>query len=129
MILCHCQSQYHQMCQVSNKTNHRQSPVVIYFSVSPKTKKTSTQIYMFDGTNLFLNIREKYTIFLYSFNTQHFHLTRFNFLDNCNRFRTPVTSASVFDTLLEGPTMNFSVSRGSTSESSSMKSIQNGVYF
>lgn len=60
----------------------------------------------------------------------------FHFLGNRNRYRTPITSASVFDTLLEGPKMSFAVlgsgdsnRNSSTSESSSTESLRNGLYF
>lgn len=53
---------------------------------------------------------------------------------NRNRYRTPITSASVFDTLLEGPKMSFAVlgngdsnRNSSTSESSSTESLRNGL--
>lgn len=56
--------------------------------------------------------------------------------DNRSHYRTPITSASVFDTLLEGPRMSFAVLGGtdskrnsSTSESSSTESLRNGLYF
>lgn len=55
-------------------------------------------------------------------------------LGNRNRYRTPITSASVFDTLLEGPKMSYSVlgsgnsnSNSSTSDSSSTESLRNGA--
>lgn len=57
-----------------------------------------------------------------------------------NRYRTPITSASVFDTLLEGPKMSFAILGGSgntnsnrnsstSDDSSSMESLRNGLYF
>lgn len=57
-----------------------------------------------------------------------------NFISgNRNRYRTPVTSASVFDTLLERPKMSYSVlgngnsnRNSSTSDSSSTESLRNG---
>lgn len=65
--------------------------------------------------------------------------TNYPFTDNRSRYRTPITSASVFDTLLEGPRMSFAIlgngsggdsKRGSsTSESSSTESLRNGLYF
>lgn len=63
-----------------------------------------------------------------------FHFAVFPFVvGNRNRYRTPITSASVFDTLLEGPKMSYSVlgssnsnSNSSTSDSSSTESLRNG---
>lgn len=56
-------------------------------------------------------------------------------LGNHDRYRTPITSASVFNTLLEGPKMSYSVlgsgnsnSSSSISDSSSTESLRNGLY-
>lgn len=64
------------------------------------------------------------------------NLLEFQFAGNRNRYRTPITSASVFDTLLEGPKMSFAIlgsdesnRTSSTSESSSTESLRNGLYF
>lgn len=57
-------------------------------------------------------------------------------IGNRSHYRTPITSASVFDTLLEGPRMSFAILGGNdskrnstTSESSSSESLRNGLYF